>query len=76
MGSYIIELPTYSPFQCKAAVALGEMGAAAKQTEPDLRRLLNTKGDLLRACVADALWRIEKDVSVVPVLSKWKQGSL
>ncbi len=68
LGSYTIEANTDAPFRCKAAVALGKMGAAAKQAVPDLQKWLTTNEPLLRACVADALWRIEKDVSVVPVL--------
>ncbi len=51
-----------------AANALGKIKPAVKQATPILRKLLHSKESSVRLSAAHALWRIEKDKSIVPVL--------
>jgi HEAT repeat protein len=51
-----------------AALALGQIGPAARKATPSLRRALRHSHSDLRVAAAEALWRLEQDRSVVPVL--------
>ena len=52
----------------EAALALGQIGPAAKKAVPALRRALRHRHSDLRVAAAEALWRLEQDRSVVPIL--------
>jgi HEAT repeats len=53
-----------------AALALGKLGPKAQTAIPELNRLLTDPDDDLREAAATALWKIEHNPSVVPVLAE------
>jgi HEAT repeat protein len=53
-----------------AAWALAGIGPKAKAALPELARYLNDPNDDLREAVATALWKIDRDTSVVPILAE------
>ncbi len=55
--------------QSKSAEVLGDAGAAAKIAIPALKKLLNHQAPEVRLNAAIALWKIDQNPSVVPVLA-------
>jgi HEAT repeat protein len=53
-----------------AALALGKLGPKAKIAVPALTALLTDSDDGMREAAATALWKIEQNPSVVPVLAE------
>jgi HEAT repeat protein len=58
-----------------AAVALGKLGPKAKAAIPDLMDLLTDSNDDLREAAASAVWKIERNPSVIPVLAERLQDA-
>jgi HEAT repeat protein len=58
-----------------AAIALGKLGAKAKAAVAELTNLLTDSNDSLREAAATALWKIERNPGVVPILAECLEGA-
>jgi HEAT repeat protein len=58
-----------------AALELAKLGAKAKSAVPDLTNVLTDPNDSVREAAATALWKIERNSSVVPALAECLDGA-